>query len=68
MNSQNQPNKAGYEGSPKPRQQKAQKREQKEPVAKSVKGQLGTPEQTRKAQANVTTIDQERDREQDNAC
>ncbi len=64
MNSQNQLNKAGNESPPKPSQQKKQRDEQKEPVARNVKGQHGRPGQaTRTAQVNVATIDQERDRE-----
>ena len=64
MNNQNQSNKPGNEGAPKPGQQKADKHLHKEPVARSVKGQHGSTGQvTRKAHVNVTPIDQGNDRE-----
>ncbi len=64
MNNHHQTNKTGNDSLPKPSQQKDTRHEQKEPVARNVKSQRGGPGQaTRKAQANVTPIDQGRDRE-----
>ena len=63
MNSDNQPNKGGNENLPKPSQHKASQHEQKEPVARGVKGQRGPGQPTRKAHTNVTPIDQGKDRE-----
>ena len=63
MNSHDQPNKGNYQNLPKPGQHKALQHEQKEQVAREVKGQHGPGQATRKAHANVTPIDQGKDRE-----